>query len=376
MKKAYESNWFSGLLALLFALLLFFNANSNGNSANTATNNQVYDEMLYNIPVKLEYDENKYFVSGYEDSVTVHLSSANRIQLNLETNEDTRNFRVEADLTNLSPGTSEVPLRVTGISSAVTAELDPATITVTIENKVTKSFDVEAQIPESFNTEGYKVDSISISPKTVEITTGEGTMAEIAKVVAPLTNVTQSADTIRQTVNVQALDSKGQVLSIENPAPQVKVTVKLSLPKKEVAVKIVSTGSPPSDVTGYTFNTSEQMVEISGSNSVLETIDSLEVPVDISDIRSSTRKTVNIPANGDYTVNPSQIEVTITPLYSNAGSGSTNSSSSSSQTTGGNGGVNNGGQTNSGSSSNSGVSSAESSESNQDSTEESTDSTN
>ncbi|MBL1229644.1 hypothetical protein IW492_10425 [Enterococcus sp. BWB1-3] len=366
MKKAYESNWFSGLLALLFALLLFFNANSNSSSTNTATNNQVYDEVLYNIPVKLEYDEDTYFVSGYEDSVTVHLSSANRIQLNLETNEDTRNFRVEADLTNLSLGTAEVPLRVTGISSAVTAELDPATITVTIENKVTKAFDVEAQIPESFNTEGYKVDSISISPKTVDITTGEDTMAEIVRVVAPLTSVTQSADTIRQTVNVQALDSKGQILSIENPAPQVKVSVKLSLPKKEVALKIVSTGSLPSDITGYTFNTSEQVVEISGSNSVLESIDSIEVPVDISDIRTSIRKTVNIPVNGDYTVNPSQIEVTIIPIY--AGFGTSDSiSSSTPRGTDGNGTAD---------SSNTVVSSAESSENNQGSTEESTDSTN
>lgn len=362
MKKAYESNWFAGLLALLFALLLFFNANSSGSSANTATNNQVYDEVLYSIPVKLEYDEDKYFVSGYEDSVTVHLSSANRIQLNLETNEDTRNFRVDADLTNLSPGTAEVPLRVTGISSAVTAELDPATITVTIENKVTKSFDVEAQIPESFNTEGYKVDSISISPKTVDITTGENTMEEIAKVVAPLTAVTQSAETIRQTVNVQALDSKGQVLSIENPAPQAKVVVELSLPKKEVELRLVSIGSLLADITGYTFSTSEQMVEISGSNSVLETIDSLEVPVDISDIRTSTRKTVNISTNGDYTVDPSQIEVTITPIYAGAGTGSSTSSSTS-QGTGGNGTASNDRQ-NSAEDSNTVVSSAESSENN------------
>ena len=380
MKKAYQSNWFSGLLALLFALLLFFNANSDGTSSNTTTSSQVYDEMLYNIPVKLEYDSDKYFVSGYEDSVSVHLSSANRIQLNLETNEDTRNFKVEADLTNLSPGTQEVPLRVTGMSTAVTADVEPATITVTIENKVTKSFDVEAQFPESFDTEGYKVEAVSISPKTVEITTGEETMAEIAKVVAPLTSVTQSAETIKQTVNVQAIDSKGQVLSIENPAPQVKVAVSLSLPKKEVALKLVSTGSLPSDVTGYTFNTSRQMVEISGSNSILETIDSLDVPVDISDVRSSIKKTVNIPASGDYTVTPSQIEVTITPLYATSESSFSSYSSESTVMSGGGAGGNppvvNDGDAVVNSSSSSIVTSAQASESSLESTEQSTEMSN
>ncbi|MHC5215442.1 CdaR family protein [Enterococcus sp. LJL128] len=322
MKKASQSNWFSGLLALLFALLLFFNANSDGNSGNTVTTSQVYDEMLYSIPIQLNYDQDQYFVSGYEDTVTVHLSSANRIQLNLEANEDTRKFQVVADLTNVSVGTSEVPLRVTGLSSAVTANIEPATITVTIEKKVTKSFDVEAQIPDSFNAEGYKVESIAVSPKKVEITTGEETMAEIAKVVAPLSSVTQSSDTIKQTVNVQALDSRGQVLSIENPAPQVKVTVQLSLPKKEAALRVVSTGSPPADVSGYTFDVSEQMVEISGSNSVLETIDTLEVPVDVTGISTSVKQTVGIPANGDYTVSPTKIEVTINPVYLRSGSDS------------------------------------------------------
>lgn len=319
MKKAYQSNWFSGLLALLFALLLFFNANSEGNSGNTATTSQIYDEMIYNVPVQLKYDEEQYFVSGYEDTVAVHLSSANRIQLNLETNEDTRNFQVVADLTNTSVGTTEVPLQVTSLSSAVTAELETKTITVTIEKKATKKFEVEAKIPDSFDAEGYKVDTVSISPKNVEITTGEETMAEIAQVVAPLTNVNQLTDTINQTVNVQALDSKGQVLSIENPAPQVKVTVKLSLPKKEVALRFIASGTPPSDVNSFSFDAETNVVEISGSNSVLETIDTIEVPIDVSNIRTSIKQTITIPSTGEYTVEPSQVEVTINPVYSRSG---------------------------------------------------------
>lgn len=374
MKKAYQSNWFSGLLALLFALLLFFNANSEGNSGNTVTTSQVYDEMVYNVPVQLKYDEEQYFVSGYEDTVAVHLSSANRIQLNLETNEDTRNFQVVADLTNVSLGTTEVPLRVTGLSSAVTAELETKTITVTIEKKVTKKFEVEAKIPESFDVEGYKVDTVSISPKSVEITTGEETMAEIAQVVAPLTNVTQSTDTINQTVNVQALDSKGQVLSIENPAPQVKVTVKLSLPKKEVALRFTATGTPPSDVSSYSFDAATTVAEISGSNSVLETIDTIEVPIDVSGIRTSVKRTISIPSAGEYTIDPTEVEVTINPVYlrsSSSGSNVWNGTGSSSGTTGNGNGNNTQSDTSTESSS-----STKTSETSTESTDQITDSSN
>ncbi|MEI5991375.1 CdaR family protein [Enterococcus crotali] len=336
MKKPSQSNWVSGLLALLFAVLLFFNANSSGNMSNLSGTNQVYDEMLYNIPVQVEYDQAKYFVSGYEETVNVHLSSANRIQLNLEANEDTRNFQVVADLTKTPLGTSEIQLRVKGLSTAVTAEIEPKTITVTIENRVTKTFDVEAQLPESIEAEGYKVKKIDVSPKTVKITTGEETAKAITRVIAPLSNVKQSADTIKQVVNVQALDDKGQVLSIENPAPQVKVVVDLVLPSKEVGLTISPTGSPPAEIDHYTFDLSTQKVEIRGTKSVLDAIDSIELPIDVSNIKSSTKRTVKIPTNTDYIVSPEEIEVTINPIFAGtntsfsqtSGQGATTSESS------------------------------------------------
>lgn len=333
MRKSSQSNWFSGLLALLFALLLFFNANSSGNISNISSTNQVYDEMLYNIPVQVEYDQTKYFVSGYEETVNVHLSSANRIQLNLESNEDTRNFQVVADLTKTPLGTSEIQLRVKGLSTAVTAEVEPKTITVTIEKKVTRTFDVEAQLPETIEADGYKVDNVSLSPKTVEITTGEETAKAITRVVAPLSNVKQSVDTIKQTVNVQALDAKGQVLSIENPAPQVKVVVDLTLPSKEVGLSISPTGSPPSGVEHYTFNLSEQKVEIRGTKSVLDAIDTIELPVDVSDIKSSTKQKVKIPTNAEYIVSPEEVDVTINPVFIGTSSSFSETRGQSSTTT-------------------------------------------
>lgn len=318
MKKPTQSNWLSALLALMFALLLFFNANAQNNLSSMTGTNSVYDETVYNVPVHVEYDQEKYFVSGYEETVSVHLSSANRIQLNMEANEDTRNFQVVADLTKTPLGTSEIQLRVKGLSTAVTAEIEPKTITVTIENKVTKTVDVEAKLPDSVEAEGYKVDTTEITPKTVKITTGEETAKAIERVVAPIANVKPTVDTIEQTVNVQALDSKGQVLSIENPAPQVNVVMALTVPSKEVGLSITQTGTPPSSVSNYTFSLSKQSVEIKGPKSVLNTLDLIELPIDISSIRSTTKQKVTIPTSSDYVVSPSEVEVTITPIVSDS----------------------------------------------------------
>lgn len=315
MRGLSQKNWFSGILALLFALLLFFNTNAQGTLQNNIGSNQVYDEMVYNVPVQLEYDKDKYFVSGYEKTVNVQLSSANRIQLTKEMNEDTRSFQVVADLTNVPVGTSEIQLKVKGLSSAVNATIEPQTITATIEKKVSKTFKVEAQLPDSLEAEGYKVNKVTVDPKEVKITTGEETLKAIDRVIAPLSNVKQSVDTIKQTVNVQAVDKDGQMLTIENPAPQVSVTVDLTVPSKEVSLRAVSSGDMPSGINSFSFAFSETKVEIRGPNSVLSSIETLDIPVDVTDVRSITKQTVKIPTSEKYVVSPSDVEVTITPVF-------------------------------------------------------------
>ena len=66
MRKASQKSWFNGLLSLLFALLLFFNANATGNNPSNSGSSQTYSETLNNIPVQVQYDKDKYYVSGFE----------------------------------------------------------------------------------------------------------------------------------------------------------------------------------------------------------------------------------------------------------------------------------------------------------------------
>ncbi|MEN2262620.1 hypothetical protein AAH971_14595, partial [Enterococcus faecalis] len=99
----------------------------------------------------------------------------NRLQFNMESYADTRTFLLVADLPILPLGTSEVPWTVRGLSSAVTAEIQPKTVTVSIEKRVTKKFEVEAQLSENIEKEGYKRKNHTEDPKPVEVTTGEET---------------------------------------------------------------------------------------------------------------------------------------------------------------------------------------------------------
>ena len=91
----------------------------------------------------MKYDSDKYFISGYSYGAEVYLTSTNRIKLDSEVNNDTRNFKIVADLTHSHPGTVSVNLRVENLPSGVTATVSPDKISVTIGKKNLRYFLLE-----------------------------------------------------------------------------------------------------------------------------------------------------------------------------------------------------------------------------------------
>ncbi|WP_165004901.1 MULTISPECIES: CdaR family protein [unclassified Enterococcus] len=316
-----------GFVALLFSIVLYFNANGQ-TVQNTLSGNESYSQTVADVPVQLSYDSDRYYIHGYENAVTVKLSSANRVQLNAEKNEDTRTFRVTADITKLSEGTHEVPLKIQNLSSAVTAKMQPATITVTIEKKVTKDFEVEAAIPSTITPTGYELDEAVVKPDKVTITTGDKTLAEIKRVVA---NVDKSMITdtgINAEIPIQALNAAGEVLSIVSDPVQVSVKAEAIKPSKTVRLYGTQQGTPAEGVESYDFSFSDLEAEVTGSNELLSTIgSSIAVPVDITGINHRTTRKIEIPVETGLTVEPRSVSVEITPVLKSSSSSSSTSQS-------------------------------------------------
>ena len=181
------------LISLLFSLILFFNVNSS-NFSRLISSETSYEESIQNVPINVVYDSDEYFVHGFSSNVSVKLSGANRIQLNKEIDPDTRDFSVVADLTKLGSGTHEVRLKTKNLSSSLFATIEPEKISVTIEKKVKKQFDVSPILSSTTSNNGLKVGELSTQPEKVEITTGENTMKEIDRVVASVDSSKLTSD--------------------------------------------------------------------------------------------------------------------------------------------------------------------------------------
>ncbi|EMF0108554.1 hypothetical protein OU491_000298 [Enterococcus hirae] len=303
-----------GFVALLFSIILYFNANGQ-TMQNTLSGNESYSQTASDVSIQLLYDTDKYYIHGYENTTTVKLASANRIQLMAEANEDTRTFRVTADLAHLGEGTHEVPLKIKNLSSAVTAKLQPETITVTIEKKVTKDFEVKAILPTETTPSGYNLTETTVDPTKVTITTGDKTLAEIHQVVAKVNPSMITDDGVNSNVSVQALNSAGEPLSIVSDPVQVNVTSDVIKPKKTVSLYGIQQGTKGEGIKNYNFKFSELEAEVTGTTEQLAQIgDSIAVPIDISGITHRTTRTIQIPVEQGMSVSPKSVKVEITPV--------------------------------------------------------------
>ncbi|EQC69051.1 putative secreted protein, YBBR-like protein [Streptococcus sp. HSISB1] len=141
MKKFFNSQFWLVIVSIFLSLLLFLAATTSnythvGSQVSGAT--ETYTHTLTNVPIDIKYDSDKYFISGYSYETEVYLTSINRVKLDSEINNDTRSFKVVADLTGLGEGTQTVPLKVMNLPSGVTATASPNNISVTIGKKKQK----------------------------------------------------------------------------------------------------------------------------------------------------------------------------------------------------------------------------------------------
>ncbi|HEM3725487.1 TPA: hypothetical protein U1D16_000872 [Streptococcus suis] len=206
------------LLSLFLALLLFFYATTtnykNSETAAQNTESETYVHTLNNVPIDIEYDTSKYFISGFSSTVTVELRGSNRVLLQRESDEATRTFQIVANLKELDAGTNTVKLQLANLPAGVTATLAPDAITVKIGKRVSKALPVEAKVYGNQLAEGYSLSKVSVNVDTVKVTTDEETMDKIDRVEAIAVDVSNLSANYSGTAKLQAVDSDGNVLPV------------------------------------------------------------------------------------------------------------------------------------------------------------------
>lgn len=310
MDRILNNKWSIRIIALVLAAILFTSVNANNNNATSFSTTASSDsEVIENVPVKVYYDKTNLYISGIPETVTVTLSGPRSIVQSAKAQQD---FTVYADLKNASIGTQEVKLQVKDVSDRLKVKVSPATVTVNVQEKVTKKFSVDVELSKSVVADGYQAGTPIIDPKKVSITGAKDTIEQIAYVKATLENDGKHKSEFTDKATVSVFDSNLNKLDVEVNPQEVEVTVPVEKVGKSVPVKIKQEGTPESDIEISSMTPDKSEVVVVGDDAVLEKIKEIEIPIDVSKIKADTVKEVTVPVpTGAKSVQPATIEVKI-----------------------------------------------------------------
>lgn len=253
-------------------------------------------EVLKEQSVNIKYNEEQYVVEGLPETVDVTLIGS---KADLYIAKQSSNNSVTVDLTGLTPGTHKVNIEYEHGLSGIEYSVNPSIATVIIYKKVSDTRTLTYDLVNSEKLDSrLVVNSVKLDVDEVTIRGAEYKIDQVTTVKA-LIDLEQlsSKEAGTQSINnidLKAYDVKGNIVDVEFVPSRVNAEIDLASPSKVVPLNFVSTGtlSTGKAIGNYLF--SENEVTIYGDVETLDSINSVDVEVDVSDIKEDCSFKVEI----------------------------------------------------------------------------------
>lgn len=293
MDKLMDNPWFIKIIALLLALLLYSSVPHTNGSKITDVNvpAEQTTETIANIPVKVYYDTDNLIVTGIPNTVDMTLKGPVTL---VQSAKALKNFEVYVDLTHAKIGNQTVRLKVKNLSDKLQATIAPEYADVSIQEKVTKEFRVDAEYNSNLVDDGYTAGQPVVEPNTVKITGAKNVIDKITYVKATVDLKDHINNTVTKDAQVSVLDRDLNKLDVMVNPQKVKVTIPVKNTSKLVPINIVQKGTPPSGVSIDSITLDNTEATITGSEDLLKATDHVRVEVDVSKITDNTTLTLPV----------------------------------------------------------------------------------
>ena len=232
-KGFFRRKWFLRIISLILALFLFMYVNGSKSGflrQNTRNNNQSSALMsnksvTLRMPLDVTIDNNKYIVSGYPQYVKVKVTGPSAL---VTTTSNTQNFKVYADLSDLTPGKHRVKLKTSGLNSELTSKIEPQYINVNIQPRKTITMKVTIRLSTRDLDNGYKLGHPHSDIQTVQVTGSRDEVNKVNRIVAFVAIPHDAKDSIARQVTLQAIDRNGQTLNVVISPTTTNVSIPIS----------------------------------------------------------------------------------------------------------------------------------------------------
>lgn len=300
--KLFFSTKYSPLFALLLACLAYFVATYD-NSATALTSSKV----LSNISVNSRYNSESFELSGAPTACEVVITgeAAN------VTNAAAKKGYCQIDLEGYTEGSHTVKMSAVGYGDNVNAVVAPSEVTVTLKKKTTMQFDLTYDY---INQNLMDSKFILGTPKfnqgsKINIRASQDTLNSIALVKA-LIDVSGATGDFDAEAPIVAYDKNGKTIVAEIVPEKVSVSVNVSSPSNEVAIKLNPQGQAPAGLAiDEVIITDHQTTRIYGPQSIIDTISEVYVNFDMSTITENANLEIILPVSLPSGVNASDVNV-------------------------------------------------------------------
>lgn len=283
MDKTLDSPWFLRITALFLAILLFLNVQADDGKLKKNAGSEDM-EVIRGVPVEVYYDDENLIVTGIPETVDVTIEGPINI---VQTTKLVKDFTLSVDLRSFVMGEHEVHIQHENISEKLQVRIDPETINVNIEEKITETFRIEAEFNERSLAEGYNVTSMDVAPSTIEITGAKSVIESIAFVKATVSAEDGVQESFEKDATIRVLDRDLNKLDVEIASASAKVKVNIEENSKEVPIVLTQKGTPPTGVTVNSITPETEKIVLSGPKRILNEIENLSVEVDVTKIIKS-----------------------------------------------------------------------------------------
>ncbi|UNT55860.1 CdaR family protein [Lysinibacillus capsici] len=283
MDKMMDSPWVLRIIALFLAFLLFFSVRTELSPLNKATSNEQTD-VIRDVPVDVYYDNENLIVTGLPETVDVTIEGPMALVLKAKGAKD---FSIFADLSNLLLGEHDVKLQYENISEKLKVTLDPETVHVNIEEKVTQEFRVDPEMNKRLIEEGFILKEMTANPPTVYVTGAKSAIESISYVKATVTGEQGLKQSFTQEAAVKVLDRDLNKLDVTIEPEIVKVQVDIAEYSREIPVVLKETGQAAEDITINSLTFTPKMIKVYGRKSIIDSLTSIPITVDLSKITES-----------------------------------------------------------------------------------------
>ena len=306
MDKIFESYWALRITALVLAFALFFYAKADMDTK-SGTSVSAQTDILYNVPLEVYYDDTNLIVTGLPETVNVMISGPRQIVLQTKNIKD---FKVFVNLNSLMIGEHHVTIQHEGFSDKLEVSIEPKSVNVVIEERVTKEFRVDPEMNNRLIAEEYILEKMTAEPTTVLVTGAKSVIENISYVKATVTGEPGIKSSFEQEANVKVLNADLNRLDVVIEPEKVNVKVDIKEYSREIPITFKQIGEFQQGISlleDISFEPTR--ITVYGKKAIIDELPGLVVEFDVSGLEKSGTYEAKVKVPDGVTVKDNTIKI-------------------------------------------------------------------